>query len=91
MSSNATPLKCNGYGSTVSALSVISSLIFLVQAAITGMVYMWQADFVGFESSGDVYESIASSPASRHRFEPIPQTNDDESSAMTASMTASMS
>jgi len=88
-----TTLKCNGQSSTISALSVISSLIFLTQAAITGMVYMWQADFVGFESTGDIYESIATSsspPSQHHRFEPLPQTNDDESSAMTASMSQSM-
>jgi len=87
-----TTLKCNGFSSTFSALSVISSLIFLVQGALTGMIYSWQADFVRFESSGDVYESIVTSlsPPARHRFEPIPQNNDEESSAMTNSMTTSM-
>jgi len=90
---NLTTLKCTSYSTTFSALSVLGSLIFLTQGAITAMIYMWQAEFVGFESTGDIYESIAtsSSPASRHHpFEPLPQGNDEESSAMTASMTQSL-
>ena len=51
------------------------------------MLYMWQGDFVRFESTGDVYESIvaSSAPPSRHHFEPIPQTADDET-GMASSM-----
>jgi hypothetical protein len=89
---NSTSLQCNGYSSAISAITVLSSLIFLTQAAITGMVYMWQADFVGFESNPEIYESITtSSPrsSSNRRYHQIPVTNDEESLA--ASMPTSVS
>ena len=84
-----TTLKCNGFNSAFTGLAVLSSLIFMTQGAVTAMIYMWQGDFVRFESSGDVYESIVSgtSPPDRHQFEPIPQTDDDQASGLTSSMT----
>lgn len=43
---NGTALKCNGYASAFSALSVLSSLIFICNAAVSVVLYVWQKDFL---------------------------------------------